>query len=383
MPELPLSPADLSAVLAPLPGARPLPARAYWDEDVFAFDQAEIFGRSWLCVGREDEIARPGEWLLAPLTPAGILVVRGADLAIRAFHNVCRHRAATLLEGACGRLAHLECPYHGWTYELSGALRSAPHAPPGFDRGAHGLSRVRAGVHLGFVFVALDPGAPELERAVGEAPPWLARPELRSLRRGRRVEYEVGANWKLCVENFQESHHFPRVHPALERLTPCDDAASWGGGGGGGPWLGGVMELAPGAETVSTGAARGGRPLIVPEADRRRVRDAMLFPGLLTSLQPDYLLTYRLTPRAPDRTFVVADTYFHPAAFAPGFDPGDVFAFWDGVNREDRAICERQQRGVRSAGYTPSTYAMVEDGVHAFDRLVARRYLAALGARTA
>ncbi|WP_437941736.1 aromatic ring-hydroxylating oxygenase subunit alpha [Sorangium sp. So ce341] len=377
MPALPLSTADLRAVLAPLPSARPLPARAYWDEGVFAFDQAEIFGRSWVCVGREDEIARPGAWVLAPLTPAGILVLRGADLEIRAFHNVCRHRAATLVEGACGRLAQLACPYHGWTYELSGALRAAPHAPPGFDRGAHGLLPARAGALFGFLFVALDPGAPPLESALGGAPPWLARPELRSLRRGRRVEYEVAANWKLCVENFQESHHFPRVHPALERLTPCDDAVSWGRGG---PWLGGIMELAPGAETVSLGAARGARPLIVPEAERRRVRDAMLFPGLLTSLQPDYLLTYRLTPRAPDRTLVVADTYFHPAAFTPGFDPADVFAFWDTVNREDRSICERQQRGMRAPGYAPSTYAAVEDGVHAFDRLVAERYLAALGA---
>lgn len=363
-------------MLAPLHDARPLPARAYWDEDVFAFEQAEIFGRSWLCVGREDEVARPGEWLLAPLTPAGVLVVRGADLEIRAFHNVCRHRAATLLEGACGRIERLECPYHGWTYELSGALRAAPHAPPGLDRGAHGLLGVRAAARFGFLFVTLDPGAPPLERALGEAPPWLARPALRSLRRGRRVEYEVAANWKLCVENFQESHHFPRVHPGLERLTPCDDATSWDRGG---PWLGGIMELAPGAETVSTSAALGGRPLIVPEAERRRVHDAMLFPGLLTSLQPDYLLTYRLTPRAPDRTLVVADTYFHPAAFVPGFDPADVFAFWDAVNQEDRAICERQQRGVRAPGWAPSVYAAVEDGVHAFDGMVARRYLAALG----
>ncbi|WP_437931419.1 aromatic ring-hydroxylating dioxygenase subunit alpha [Sorangium sp. So ce291] len=389
MPELPLSSADLRAVLAPLDSARPLPARAYWDEDVFAFDQAEIFGRSWLCVGREDELSRPGEWLLAPLTPAGVLVVRGADLELRAFHNVCRHRAATLVDGACGRLDHLECPYHGWTYELSGALRAAPHAPPGFDRGAHGLLRARAGALFGFLFVTLDPGAPALESALGDAPPWLSRPELRSLRRGRRVEYEVAANWKLCVENFQESHHFPRVHPGLERLTPCDEAVSWGVGGTGGkggaagPWLGGIMDLAPGAETVSTSAARGARPLVVPEAERRRVRDAMLFPGLLTSLQPDYLLTYRLTPRAPDRTLVVADTHFHPAAFVPGFAPGDVFAFWDAVNREDRAICERQQRGIRAPGYAPSAYAMVEDGVHAFDGMVARRYLSALGARTA
>jgi glycine betaine catabolism A len=373
--QLPFSAMDLEPVLQPLSRARPLPGRACWDEGVFAFDRDEVFARSWQCVGREDDVRNPGEWLLAPLTPEGVLVVRGADLEVRAFYNVCRHRAAPLVEAAAGRLSCLTCPYHGWVYELSGALRAAPHAPAGFDRGAHGLCPVRVGAWRGFLFVALDPGAPPLDLALSGAPPWFARVDLRLLRRARRVEYEVMANWKLCVENFQESHHFPRVHPALERWTPCEEARSVIEGGA---WLGGEMELSPSAETVSTSGALRGRPYLVPESDRRRVSDALLFPGLLTSLQPDYLLTYRLHPRAPDRTLVIADIYFHPAAFTPGFDPSEVFAFWDVVNQEDRSICERQQRGIGSRGYTPSVYATVEDGVHAFDVMVARRYLAAL-----
>ena len=376
MAPLPFAAAELRAVLAPFEDARPLPALAYWDPAVFAFDTDEVFARAWRCVGREDELARPGDWLLAPLTPEGILVVRGEDAVVRAFYNVCRHRGTTLVEGPCGHAAAgtLACPYHRWTYALDGALRSSPGAWAGIDRASHGLRPARVSAWRGFLFVCLDPDAPALIHALGEVPPWLAA--LPPLRLAHRARYEVRANWKLCVENFQESHHFPLVHPALEALTPCERAASVLGDG---PWLGGVMDLVPGAETVSPSGGRAHRPFIVPEDARRRVFDAHLFPGLLTSLQPDYLLTYRLHPVAPDRTLILADTLVHPAC-PEGDGAADVVAFWERVNAEDRAICERQQLGVRSRGYDPAGYARVEDGVHAFDRLVARRYAAALGA---
>jgi glycine betaine catabolism A len=135
------------------------------------------------------------------------------------------------------------------------------------------------------------------------------------------------------------------------------------------------MELVADAETVSLDASRHERPFLAASEDRRRVHDAMLFPCLLTSLQPDYFLTYRLWPLSAQRTEVVADIFFHPAAFVPGFDPHDVYDFWERVNAEDRAICEGQQLGLRAGGFSPSCYATVEDGVHAFDRLVARAYL--------
>lgn len=140
------------------------------------------------------------------------------------------------------------------------------------------------------------------------------------------------------------------------------------------------MDITAGAETVALDGDRRNRPWLpgtLPD-DRRRVFDALLFPSLLMSLQPDYLLTYRLVPLAPAETRVIADIYFHPAAFTAAFDPENVYAFWDRVNAEDRAVCERQQLGIRSRGYRPGRYTSVEDGVHAFDRLVARRYAAAL-----
>jgi glycine betaine catabolism A len=367
---LPFTADAIRAVLEPFESARPLPPAAYLDEAVLTFERASIFGeRAWLCAGRDDDLQKPGDWLLAPLTPEGVLVVRGADGVVRAFYNVCSHRGSTLVDRPSGCASRIVCPYHGFTFGLDGALLAGKAAG---DTPIANLSPLLAGSFHGFLFVSLDPDAIPVDRALAEAPSWLAA--LPRLRRARSVRWETRANWKLCVENFQESHHFALVHRTLEALTPCVRAASVLGDG---PWFTGIMDLVPGAETVSKSGKRSGRPFIAPEEARRRVFDAHLFPGLLFSLQPDYLLTYRVHPRAVDRTEIIADTFVH-ASCPEETDLADLFDFWDRVNAEDRAICERQQVGVGSRGFAPTAYAAVEDGMHAFDRLVARRYATAL-----
>ncbi|MFZ5894997.1 MAG: aromatic ring-hydroxylating oxygenase subunit alpha [Myxococcota bacterium] len=369
---LPLRISELERVLSPGECARGLPRAAYVDAAVFDFERAELFRRWWWCVGRECELSQPGEYLLATVAGEELVVVRGADLELRAFFNVCRHRGLPLVTAERGRSSELVCDYHGWAYELSGQLRRAPHMPGAFPRDCHGLRPVRVGVLHGFVFVCLDADAEALSSALRGAPPWLTRPELLHLRLGRSVRYDVLANWKLCIENFQESHHFARVHPALEALTPSALATSWSGDGA---WLGGHMPLAPHARSVSTQPEVEPKPWIVPDAERRRVSDAFAFPALLTSLQPDYLLSYQLCPLEPARTRVTANIYFHAAAFAPNVEASHVYAFWDGVNAEDRAICERQQRGVSSRSFEHASYSLLEEGVQVFDQRMARHYL--------
>jgi Rieske 2Fe-2S family protein len=226
------------------------------------------------------------------------------------------------------------------------------------------------------VFVNLDPQAPPLEESWEGGPPWLARAGG-ALARVFRADHEVRANWKVLVGNFQESHHFPSVHPSLEARTPWARSSSVAGRQA---WLGGIMELAEGCETVSESGRRDGRPFVAAPEDRRRVHDAYVFPLWLTSLQPDYLLTYRLAPLAADRTLVVAEIHAHPGALAAGVDLAGVTAFWERTNAEDRAICERQQRGLLSRHARPARYTASEDGLHAFERLVAARLLEALPA---
>ena len=188
------------------------------------------------------------------------------------------------------------------------------------------------------------------------------------------MQWEVAANWKLLVENFQESHHFPLVHPGLEALTPFAASRSVVTDG---PWQGGVMALREGVESVSQSGRLNGRPLIAGA----EVCDALVAPALLTSLQPDYLLTYRLMPLAVDRTRVVGEIALHPAALVPGDLHADLTEFWDRTNAEDRDICERQQRGLASRAASPRCYAPSEDGVVAFDRWVARGLAAQLETR--
>jgi Rieske 2Fe-2S family protein len=378
----PLSPEDADAVLAPLERARPFPGSAYASKAVFEAERARIFARAWTCVARVSEVALPGQYVRAEVAGEGVVVVRGVDLALVAWSDVCLHRGASIVGDAapCGRASRFVCPYHGWSYELGGRLASAPHVPATFDAKAARAPSVRVDTWAGFVFVTLDADAPPLASALGQLPPWLddaMTATIATLRLAHRRQDECAANWKLLAENFQESHHFPFVHEELEALTTTRDARTWLSDG---PWLGGTMAIGEGAETVSRGGSANGRPRIVPPERARMVSDALLFPALLTSLQPDYLLVYRLVPLAPARTRIFFDVLVHPGAATSGESLSPLVDFWHRVNAEDRAICESQQRNVTSRAFRPSCYATVEEGVHAFDRMVAREYVTWLGA---
>jgi Rieske 2Fe-2S family protein len=379
-----LSLADLELVQRPLAEARPFPGSAYVDPALFALERREIFDRSWHCVGLAADVQAPGAWVRTALAEETLVVVRGEDLVLRALFDACRHRGAPVFEGESGRARAFTCGYHGWVYDARGALREAPFAHPAHvagSRAACGLREARAEVFAGLLFATVDADAPPLAVAMGEVPPWLPRAALPVAKVAHRARWLVEANWKLVVENFQESHHFTRVHPLLEARTPSERARSWLGAppdGRFGAWLGGEMPIRDADETVSLGGRREGRPLLAAPEDARLVHDAMMFPLLLTSLQPDYLLLYRLEPRTPSLTMVRHELLVHPAADG---SLRDVLDLWARVHDEDRAICERQQRVMRGGGYASIGYATCEDGVHAFDVRVARALGAALSER--
>jgi Rieske 2Fe-2S family protein len=366
---------ELLGVLRPFGEATPLPRAAFVDPACFELEQRTLFRSAWIPVAHTADLARPGDWVRAPLAGEHVVVVRGADLEIAALVAVCTHRGTLLCDGPRGQLPDLQvrCPYHAWTYATDGTLLSAPGAAPGAL--PPGLIRVRTEVRAGVIFVNLDPTASGLAESWDDGPPWLARAALFALARVHRSDHEVAANWKVLAGNFQESHHFPSVHPSLEGRTPWSRSGSLTEHPA---WLGGVMELAPGFETVSESGRRQGRPFVAAEPDRGCVYDALVFPLWLTSLQPDYLLTYRLAPLAAERTLVVAEIHVHPGALAAGVDIDDVRTFWERTNAEDRAICERQQRGLQAGHAQPLRYARSEDGLHAFERRVAGCYLRAL-----
>ena len=372
----PLTPAELAAVRRPYREASQLPGRVFHDPAVFAFEQERWFARDWLCAGRAEQAAAPGEYFLAGPAGENVLVVRGPDGALRAFYNLCRHRGATLLEQPGGRLAEIVCPYHAWVYDLDGTLRFARHTEviAGFDRAGNGLAPVRCETWQGFVFVSLDPAAPPLAGWLGDLPAHLARFDLGALRRVRRISYQVAANWKIIAENYSECYHCPGVHPRLNRLSRYDTGADFAAAG---PWKGGWMDLSPGVQTMSTSGLAGGRPPLpgVTAVDACRVYYYLVWPTLLLSLHPDYLMSHQIRPLEPGRCTVHCDWYFHPdTAARPDFDPGEAIDFWDQTNRQDWHVCELQQQGTASRGHTPGRYSSHEDAVHAFDLMCTDRY---------
>jgi glycine betaine catabolism A len=371
-----LTEAELEAVRRPFKAAHLLPPRVFHDPAIFEFEQEQWFGRDWICVGRAEEAAQRGEYFLASVGGESVMVVRGPDGNLRAFHNVCRHRGSTILEEDCGKLVRIQCPYHAWTYDLEGQLQRAKHTDDliDFEPAENSLVPVRCEIWQGFVFLNLDPAAAPLLGVLDDLPGHFARFDFASLRRARRITYEVNANWKTIAENYSECYHCPGIHPQLNRLTPYDMGRNYLTDG---PWEGGYMELVANAETMSTDGHTHGRPPLpgIEGDDLQRIYYYVVWPNLLMSLHPDYLLTHQVWPVAPGRSLIHCDWFFHPDTIArPDFDPSDAVDFWDLTNRQDWHVCELQQQGTASRSYAPGRYSNQEDSVHAFDLMCADRY---------
>ena len=376
VPVSPVRPDEVAATRQPVDRASMLPPRVFHDAAVLAFEQEAWFGLAWVCVGREADTANPGDYVLADVGGENLVMVRGADAVLRAFHNVCRHRGSLILTEERGRIVRFQCPYHAWTYELDGRLRHAGHteALVDFQPEHTGLVPVRLATWGGFVFVTLDSESPPFEREFSGLDDAIGHFPLASLRPGRRIDYEVGANWKVIGENYSECYHCPTVHPLLNRLSPYDRGRNFESDG---PWAGGWMELADGVETMSVDGHRHGRATLagLRAEDDRRVYYVVVWPNLFLSLHPDYVMTHQVWPVGPNRSRVVCQWLFDPAVLdEPGFDADDAVAFWDLTNRQDWRVCELQQEGTRSSAYTPGRYSLMEDMVHAFDLMCADGY---------
>lgn len=369
--------ADLEATLQPLERATMLPKSAFLDPAVLAWEQANIFSGGWIVAAHVSAVAEPGAYVARELGGRSFVVVAGEDGTPRAFHNVCRHRAARLVEDAEGKVRRrIQCPYHAWSYDLEGNLRAAPHMEgvEGFDTSCYGLVPIRTAVLGGLVLVDLSGEAGPPEDHLGELLPHLEHYSVASLARAGIVDYDVRANWKGIAENYNECLHCPGVHPELNALS---DYMSGEGLYGAGAWCGGSMVLNDGAETMGKEGGHLDRPPIASlgEGDLRNILYFALFPNALISLHPDYAMLHTLWPREPGRTDVVCEFFFEPATMAlPAFDPSDAIKFWDQTNRQDWHVCELAQKGVGSPGYSPGRYSAEEEDVHAFDAMVAARY---------
>src|SRR5579875_2307264 len=374
--QAPLSAAGVADALRPFGQSRMLPRAAYVDPAVFAWEQRHFFGGGWLCVGRSDQLPNPGDQRAEDVGAGSVLLVRGEDGALRAFANTCRHRGHELLP--CGQTTNAKaivCPYHAWAYSLRGGLRAAAgfRHQPGFVDADWGLAEVPVTEWHGLVFVDGSGAAGPLEAALSELEPIVAPYEPERLVVAGRHEYETTANWKILTENYHECYHCPAIHPELCKVSPPKSGENYTPTG---PWVGGWMDLRDGMDTMSLDGTSGGVTLRgLDERRQRTVEYVNVFPNILISLHPDYVMVHRLTPLAVDRTVIECTWAFAPEALdRPGFDPGYAVDFWDITNRQDWAACESVQRGLSSPQARPGPLAPDEDGVYQFVTRVARAY---------
>ncbi len=375
-PPAPVDPGGLAEALRPFGESRMLPRAAYTDPAVFEWERRHFFGGGWMCVARASELRVAGDQLAADVGAGSVLLVRGEDGAVRAFANTCRHRGHELLP--CGSAANAKaivCPYHSWAYTLSGQLRGAPgfRGTAGFDTSAWPLAALPCAEWHGLVFIDGSGGAagPLPLAALDEV---LAPYEPERLVTAAVHSYDATANWKILTENYHECYHCPAIHPELCRVSPPRSGENYASTGA---WIGGTMELRSGAATMSLDGRSNGVPLRGLRGEAlRTVIYIQIFPNVLLSLHPDYVMTHRLVPVAADRTRIECSWAFAPEATARAdFDPGYAVDFWDLTNRQDWAACEAVQRGLSSPHASPGPLAPDEATVYSFVTTVARGYL--------
>jgi len=322
--------------------------------------------REWFLACREERVTNPGDFVAIDVAGESVFIVRAKDGTLHAHFNVCRHRGSRLVaEESSGVLpGAIRCPYHSWTYELDGRLRTAP-----FLAEADGVWKDELPLHAvdvdtwgGFVFVNLSLHSPQpaqsrLAEQLGGVPARLERYPLAQLRTGATLRYDVAANWKVILENYNECYHCAGVHPELCAVVPAFRVK----GGADLDWERGIPHR-DGANTFTfSGTTSRAQFPGLDEDERTRHKGELIYPNCMLSLSADHVAAFTLFPRGPARTAIVCDFLFHPDEIAkPAFDPSDAVDFWDLTNRQDWAICESVQRGMTSRVWEFGYYAPME-----------------------
>ena len=315
-----------------LESATALPARFYVGDAMLAMEKRAVFARSWQLVAHQGQLAEAGDHVVEQVGDVPVLVVRGQDGVLRAFPNVCRHRAGplALCNGKGARALH--CKYHGWSYTLEGQLRSAPEmqGAADFDVSTIRLPPLRVVEWQGLVFVALSDNVPPFEEVYAGITERIAPIDLAAMRFLRRDSYDIACNWKVYIDNFLEGYHLPHVHPGLSKVL---DYRAYD------------TELFPWHSLQHSPLRNSGDIYGDGEAFYYFV-----YPNVMLNIMPGRLQTNRILPLGPDRCRVEFDYFYAPGPAGEALAAADR-EFSDEVQAEDIGICEAVQRGLDSGSY--------------------------------
>lgn len=366
----------------------------YTDPDVYREDLAQIWHCEWIFVGHTLELEKPGQYLTVQIGDHPILVVRGDDGTVRAFHNVCRHRGSKVCQGASGKSAKLVCPYHKWTFGLDGKLLYAGNMGENFNQGAHGLLPAHCAIVETCIYVCVADSAPDFDTFAKTLQPFLAPHRLADCKVVHESSIIEKGNWKLVFENNRECYHCAGSHPELlnsfvENLSVAgiadnDDpalSAFWqrceGAGlpsrmqiADNGQYRITRIPLAPGAVSYTMD----GKPAVRGRLDQSGLDDigALLYfnyPSTWNHFLGDHALSFRVLPLGPGETQVTTK-WLVPKTAQEGvdYDLHNLTRVWIATNDQDRELVEGTHAGVLSPAYQPGRYSdLAENGPNQFD----------------
>ncbi len=394
---------DISTLLHRRRPGHSLEQAFYTSEAVFRADMELIFGRHWIFVGQEPDVPEPGDVMALHVGTAPLLIVRDDDGAVRAFHNVCRHRGAQLMPEGKGQVGNLVCRYHTWTYALDGSLLFADHMGQDFDPACRGLRPVAVRSVGGLLFVCLAEHPPaDIDDMAAAMEPYLLPHRLRDTRVARQLDLVEHGNWKLTMENNRECYHCATNHPELtvplfafgfgfapENLGADELAeaarydgmveelhARWEQAGLPSRRLEHLSGRATGFRTERLPLAEAGESHTIDTraACRRLLGDMMdaraggltfwTQPNSWHHLMSDHAVTFCVLPLGPDRTLLRTTWLVHKDAVeGVDYDPANLTAVWEATNRQDAALVEITQAGVVSPAYEPGPYSPHTEGL--------------------
>jgi phenylpropionate dioxygenase-like ring-hydroxylating dioxygenase large terminal subunit len=361
---------------------RALPAWVYNHPELTRLERERVLMPSWQIVCHVNSIPKTGDYATLDVGPESVLVLRDRDRSIRAFHNVCRHRGARLLDGAGNCPTTITCPYHGWTYRHDGALIGMPvkESFPGLNRADHGLKSVRTDIAFGFVFVCLAPdsefGPPEpVSQMWGKLGEELAAYRCEEMLPLSPISSDVwNVDWKIAMDNYLESYHVPIGHPGLYRMfTPdYEDQATVPGVARGSSWL--RERRSPRWSEGLYQSLIGRAVAHLPEDQRRVWRFYSALPNLGIDVYPDQMDFFQVLPAALGKCIIRGAVFGLPSTTR---EMRAVRYLSDrintSVNNEDKWLCERVQRGVASSSYKPGPLSQLEGCMHEFHELLRAR----------
>jgi choline monooxygenase len=371
--------ASLEATRLPLNHACNLPSVCYTSPAWYERELEHIFLKEWICLGHASQVPRPGDYFTLTFAGEPLLIVRGDDRQIRAFVNVCRHRASPVASGD-GNCRAFVCPYHRWTYDRQGRLLATPgrrnpmNEAVGFDPTANGLIAARLETWGGFLFVTFDPGSPALRSWLGDLPTILRNYPLEEMVVTRRMSWTVDVNWKVFMENSIEEYHLETLH---QKHLPADNPNLVVIEQARGPF---TLRYTPVSITVK------GSPFPplegLSEKERAGTYPLALFPNTNMIVGNHFVKLLQHMPESLERCMMTMSFLFPPAVLERPEFPAyaeQAYRYTQELLDEDTSISPRVQQGLRSRFRRPGRFSKQEGGVHAFQNYVLRRVLDADG----